>query len=62
MILTDDVRKLNMIEKNAVITLAVEIGLHALLLYYELKKDNANNNIPTSNFIEYIRKLETIYQ
>ena len=38
MILTEDVRKLNMIEKNPVITLADEIGLHALLSYYELKK------------------------
>ena len=31
MILTEDVRKLNMIEKNAVVTLAEEIGLHALI-------------------------------
>ena len=38
MILTEDLRKLNMIEKNAVITLTEEIGIHALLLYYELKK------------------------
>ena len=86
MILTEDVRKLNMIEKNAVVTLAEEIGLHALhkypckycllLLFKEkiakvfgcelvytmnLKKNNAQNNIPTSNFIVYIRKLETVY-
>ena len=33
-----------------------------IIILWIKKKDNAKNNKPTSNFIEYIRKLETVYQ